>query len=372
MKNERRIRIIQYLAIFVLALLAMKYINELFGMQVDILFYSINIILLPFSIALFISYLLAPLMYLLEHKIKIKSRLLVVTIVFFIVTLALVAFGYFIGKIIYEQAVGFVDRDWDNIVQFVEDYLERNDTREKLYGWISQYVRFESASPMLINVFNIFRSITSIALITMLIPVFLFFLLHDRTRIFKGILTTIPKRYQGHIEELGKRANVVIEKYFNGRFISMFMMSIFYTVLFLILGFRERSVFFGFFLGFLDIIPYIGPFIGVLLPFLFSFTVSDELLFSEYSWIAVLGINAVGQFLQGNIIQPWIMGKEVDMHPLLVLVSFIFFGALFGITGVILAIPITGIIRTTHRYLREIGGIDAVLDGKVKKTESNS
>ncbi len=91
-------------------------------------------------------------------------------------------------------------------------------------------------------------------------------------------------------------------------------------------------------------------------------------MFLEYSWIAVIVINIVGQLLQGNLIQPWIMGKEVDMHPLLVLVSFIFFGALFGITGVILAIPITGIIRTTHRYLNEIGGIDAIFDEKTKKT----
>jgi len=368
MKNERRIKILQYLGIFVLALLALKYINDLFSTQVEVLFYSINIIVLPFSIALFISYLLSPLMNLLENRVKIKSRLVIVLIVFFIMILVISAFGYFVGKIIYEQAVVFIDRDWANIITFVEGYIEDNDTFAMFYDWVNQFITFDNASPILINIFNVFRSITSIVLITILVPVFLFFLLHDRNRIFKGILSTIPERFQDHVEELGKRANIVIEKYFNGRFISMFIMSIFYTILFLILGFRERSVFFGFMLGFLDIIPYVGPFVGTLLPFLFSFTVSDELMFLEYSWIAVIVINIVGQLLQGNLIQPWIMGKEVDMHPLLVLVSFIFFGALFGITGVILAIPITGIIRTTHRYLNEIGGIDAIFDGKTKKT----
>jgi len=368
MKNERRIKVLQYLGIFVLALLALKYINELFGTQVDVLFYSINIIVLPFSIALFISYLLSPLMSLLEKRVKIKNRMVIVLIVFAIMIVVLLAFGYFVGKLIYDQALIFIDRDWDNIISFIEGYMEDNDGFSTIYDWLSQYITFDNASPILINVFNIFRSLTSIVLITILVPVFLFFLLHDKNRIFKGILSTVPEKFQPHVEELGKRGNVVIEKYFNGRFISMFIMSIFYTILFLILGFKERSVFFGFMLGFLDIIPYVGPFIGTLLPFLFSFTVSDDLLFLEYSWIAVLAINGIGQLLQGNLIQPWIMGKEVDMHPLLVLVSFIFFGALFGITGVILAIPITGIIRTTHRYLKEIGGLDALLDGVPKKS----
>jgi putative permease len=368
MKNERRIKVLQYLGIFVLALLALKYINELFGTQVDVLFYSINIIVLPFSIALFISYLLSPLMSLLEKRVKIKNRMVIVLIVFAIMIVVLLAFGYFVGKLIYDQALIFIDRDWDNIISFIEGYVEDNDGFSTIYDWLSQYITFDNASPILINVFNIFRSLTSIVLITILVPVFLFFLLHDKKRIFKGILSTVPEKFQPHVEELGKRGNVVIEKYFNGRFISMFIMSIFYTILFLILGFKERSVFFGFMLGFLDIVPYVGPFIGTLLPFLFSFTVSDDLLFLEYSWIAVLAINGIGQLLQGNLIQPWIMGKEVDMHPLLVLVSFIFFGALFGITGVILAIPITGIIRTTHRYLKEIGGLDALLDGVPKKS----
>ncbi len=227
MKNERRIKILQYLGIFVLALLALKYINDLFSTQVEVLFYSINIIVLPFSIALFISYLLSPLMNLLENRVKIKSRLVIVLIVFFIMILVISAFGYFVGKIIYEQAVVFIDRDWANIITFVEGYIEDNDTFAMFYDWVNQFITFDNASPILINIFNVFRSITSIVLITILVPVFLFFLLHDRNRIFKGILSTIPERFQDHVEELGKRANIVIEKYFNGRFISMFIMSIF-------------------------------------------------------------------------------------------------------------------------------------------------
>ena len=81
------------------------------------------------------------------------------------------------------------------------------------------------------------------------------------------------------------------------------------------------------------------------LPILYSFTVQDTLLMGEWTFVGLIAVNIILQGIQGNILQPYIMGKEVNMHPLLVLTSFIFFGSLFGITGIILAIPITGIIN---------------------------
>ena len=77
-------------------------------------------------------------------------------------------------------------------------------------------------------------------------------------------------------------------------------------------------------------------------------------MFEEYTFIAIIVANFTGQFLQGNILQPIIMGREVNLHPLLVLSSFIFFGALLGMTGIILAIPITGIIKTSFEYFGEL------------------
>jgi putative permease len=73
------------------------------------------------------------------------------------------------------------------------------------------------------------------------------------------------------------------------------------------------------------------------------------------------------QAFQGNILQPYIMGREVNLHPLLVLTSFIFFGALFGITGIILAIPLTGIIKTSVQYFNELKEAEKPKSKAVKK-----
>jgi putative permease len=354
MTAEKRIRILQNLGILTLVLVSMFYLNELFHPQLVVFRTAVNAIVLPFGIALFLSYLVEPLMRLLERHIKVKNRLLNVIVVFAILMITILVFLYFVGSIIYEQAINFFENDWDNILAWVTDFIERNPSIQQAYESLRDYISFENATPLIFNVVNIARSIGSFVLVVVLIPVFLFFLLKEKETIFEGIVSVIPHKYQHDLRILGERANDVIQKYFNGRFLVMLIMSIAFTILFMIFGFNfQRSLFFGFTLGFLDIIPYIGSVIGIALPILYSFTIPEEMLFGEWTFVGLIAVNMVLQGLQANVLQPYIMGKEVNMHPLLVLTSFIFFGSLFGITGVILAIPITGIIKASAQYFRE-------------------
>ena len=351
-RTEKRVKALQNLGIIALLLVSIKYANDLFGTQIDTLFIAINAIVFPLGVALFISYLLAPIVKLLDKKIK--KRWISVVLVFILLLVIVALFILLVGTMIYDQAQVFVLYDWESILASIENFTENNSRFAEIYESISGYISVDSVSAVTINIFNLFKSFISILLSIVLVPVFLFFILNDKEKIFEGLLVVVPKKYKKDLRELGIRSNVVIEKYFNGRFTSMFIMSIFFTIIFFILGLRERSVFFGFTLGFLDIIPYIGGFIGMLLPLLYSFTVPGELMFGEWTFIAIIITNIVGQGLQGGIIQPWIMGREVSIHPLLVLSSFIFFGSLFGVTGIILAIPITGIIKVTFDYFIEL------------------
>lgn len=354
MTSEKRIKILHYLGMITLFLLALKFLNDLFGKELSLLFSAMNTIIFPLGVALFISYLLSPIVNFIDKKLKIPYRWLSISIVFVFMGLAFSLFVYLIGDLIYTQAVEFFSNDWENIQVYIEGLIADHTEYQTIYDNITEYLSFDNLSPFFFNVVDIVKGLTGLLVSVVLIPVFLFFLLHDKTKIFEGIISVIPKKNQYHIRELGKRADNVIEKYFNGKFIMMFIMSVVFTIIFYVLGFGVRSFFFGFFLGFLDIVPYVGGFVGMLFPILYSFTVSDQLMFEEYTFIAIIVFNFTGQFLQGNILQPIIMGREVNLHPLLVLSSFIFFGALFGMTGIILAIPITGIIKTSFEYFGEL------------------
>ena len=354
MKKEKRIRVLHILGIIALTLLSLKYLNDLFGHQITILLSAINTIIFPLGVALFISYLLSPIVEFFDKKLKVPYRWMSISIVFIIMGLAFSLFVYLIGDLIYSQAVEFFSNDWESISDYIDDLIQDNAELQTAFDKVKDYLSFDNLSPIFFNVVGILRGITGLVVSVVLIPVFLFFLLNDKTKIFEGIISVVPKKKQFHIRELGKRADNVIEKYFNGKFIMMFMMSVGFTILFYVLGFGIRSFFFGFFLGFLDIIPYVGGFIGMLFPILYSFTVIDTLMFEQYTFAVIIISNLIAQFVQGNLLQPIIMGREVNLHPLLVLSSFIFFGALFGMTGVILAIPITGIIKTSFEYFGEL------------------
>lgn len=355
MKDKKRLALLQNMGIITLIFVSLYYFTKLFGTQLDILLKAVNSILLPFGIALFISYLLAPIIKIIEKRFKIKQRWLTIVIVLILLMIVSGLFIMFIGVTVYQEAGRFIDTDWNNIVVNIENYVNNSETLSSLYDQVSSYLTFESASPVIFNVLNILQGAVGLVVSIVLVPVFLVFLLHDKTRIFNGIVGVLPKKYRVHVKELGKRADDVIEKYFNGRFLSMFIVSVMFTIVLLVFGFSvDKAIFFGFTLGFLDIIPYIGGFVGIMLPVLFSFTIVDQVLFGEFAFIGLIALNLVIQFLQGNVIQPYIMGKEVNLHPLLVLSSFIFFGALFGITGIILAIPITGTIKTSFEYYHEV------------------
>ncbi len=365
MKQFDRVKTLQNLGIIALTVISLYYLNLLFNRQISILFTAINSILLPFGIALFISYLVAPLMKLLETKAKIKHRWVAIVLVFLVLISFISLLFFMIGDIVITQANLFIQSDWEQILVSIEDFVSQNEFLKGPYESLMTSLNTAPQPADFLSVVNVFRGIISVIIVIVLVPVFLVFILHDREKIFIGILNVVPKKKRVHIEELGKRAHHIIEKYFNGRFLSMMILGILFTITLLIFGFSiDKAIFFGFTLGFLDIIPYVGGFIGISLPVLYSFTITDTVLFGQYAFTGIILVNFVLQFLQGNVIQPYIMGKEVNMHPLLVLCSFLFFGALFGVTGIILAIPLTGTIITTVDYYNEVKTKEEVQNGK--------
>ncbi len=351
--SERRIKTLINLGIVAAVLLIVLLIREFAGGLVAQFCTAFMAILLPFSIALFISYLIAPVFKLLERHLKFKFRLINTIIVFIGVGFLLVLFGRFAGTLIYTQGVAFIENDWPRVVSYFDDVFSEDSSLRALYAWLTEYVQIGEGEKITIDLISIFQSLTTIVITIVLVPVFLFFILNDKDRIYESLIGLVPKRYRDDAIELSTRANKVVTEYFNGRFITMFVMAIFFTLLLLVLGFRERAILFGFMLGFFDIVPYVGPFIAIILPVLWSLTETSQLPFGELSPYIILIAVVLGQMIQNNIAQPLIMGRETKIHPLLVLSAFIFFAYVFGIVGLILAIPITGMIKSTVNYYHE-------------------
>jgi len=91
----------------------------------------------------------------------------------------------------------------------------------------------------------------------------------------------------------------------------------------------------------LTIIPYVGIFIGALLPALFALLTKDSIWYT----VGVIGIFSFVQFLEGNFITPRITGSKVSINALAAIVALLIGGKILGIAGMILAVPITGVLK---------------------------
>ena len=194
-------------------------------------------------------------------------------------------------------------------------------------------------------------------------PVFLFFFLREGENIFSGFIKVIPKKwYKDDLEIIMKFANSSTEVYTRKININFFPFALFFSISFSILFISIGTlplmtaivygVLFGSILAMLDLVPYIGPTVGVVIPLLFLLMATGiNTTFAIFAAILIV-LNFFGQELQKIFIEPVIMSKEVDVHPLAVFTGLLFFGALFGFVGLILATPIVATIRSVYNYLR--------------------
>ncbi len=112
----------------------------------------------------------------------------------------------------------------------------------------------------------------------------------------------------------------------------------------------EHAIFFGVFASLLAVIPYIGIIIGSLPPLLYAFLLTDSLL----NPLLVIAVFSIVQFLEGNFITPRIVGSKVSINPFVALIALIIGGQLWGIAGMILFVPLIGILRVIFEEIEEL------------------
>ena len=183
-------------------------------------------------------------------------------------------------------------------------------------------------------------SIIEIIIYMLIVPILIFFLLFDKKDINAWFKKFFPEKL-----DLSKKAyaelDLKIGNYIRCKFIEIIIVWIASTVLFTILG-LNYSLILGFLCGISVIIPYVGA-IAVTIPILFvgyfQWGTSSEF------WYIVLA-HILIQVLDGNVVVPVLFSDAVNLHPLAILVSILFFGTIWGIWGVFFAIPLAVLVNT--------------------------
>lgn len=314
---------------------------------------GIGIILLPFIIGGFITYLLHPLVeFLHERGIKRGLSILVIYILFF----GGVGFG------LYKGIPAFIEQVKDlseNAPAFAEQYrglidklqLHTRTWPDGLQGKMNDGIdafekKLDSLLTLLVAI--LLRFVNS-ALVIMIIPFIAFYMLKDFHLIKRAVWYITPKQWRRQGTRFLKDVDVSLGRYIRGQLLVCLIIGGAAAILFWVFDLRYPLLL-GFIVGVTDVIPYFGPIIGAVPAIIIAATVSVKLVIITVVIILVL------QFLEGNILSPYIVGRSLHMHPLLIMLAITAGGEIAGILGLILAVPVlvvvkVGIIHAKNHFI---------------------
>jgi len=323
-------------------------------------------ILIPFALAIFLAYILYPLVSGLR-RLRIPYILAVILVVVFCLGLVL-ALGFLIsgeiGSFInavpqYQQTLrAQVDRALHAYTGLVDRLAAALPGEPDLVPSPSpgDVPRFISA--IIQNLFNSLITLMNILSNVFLVFFILIFLLAGARDFKKIVITAWGPENEGRAAAIVESINRDIGGYIIVRTLINLALGVVVTVVLLI--FRiDYAYIWGPLTGLLNFIPYIGAFIGLLGPFAVALLKFD----SYWTALALLGVLLLIQNLEGNIISPYVIGKKTRLNPLTVLMTLILWYFIWGPVGMILATPLTSCFKILCDHIEPLRPVGKLLGG---------
>lgn len=186
----------------------------------------------------------------------------------------------------------------------------------------------------------LFKGLNSIAVFIGLVPVYVFFILVYRSNFMQFLSSALDKNGKDESSSIGEAAVAMMRKYLVGLFTVILIVATLNSIGLFFIGINH-AILIGATTAFLIIIPYIGSIIGALIPTVIALITFDSI----YYPIAVLGLYIAVQFIEGYFLSPTIVGKSVDLNPLVILIGMLILGSLGGILALVVAVPLLAIIK---------------------------
>ena len=298
-------------------------------------------LLVPLFMGGFFAVLFTPLCNWLEKKKVPRTLACVISL---LINIAVVV--GFLSFII--TTVSNFTKDFDNVSDKLGNYAKQIDEWTYSNFGIDENLEEKASDDFLKTVLQENgANITGFALRTVgslsgsvLIPVFMFFFLLYRDHLTEVMIRIYrdkdPQLVRMRITSLRK----LLQNYIIGVVKVMGILAILNITAFTALGIKH-AIFFGLIAAFLNIIPYVGPLIGAMMPMIYSFLTKDSLFYP----LAVLASYQLIQLIEGNFLTPKIVGGNVNLNPFITFLGLLVGGAIWGIAGMVLIIPTLAILR---------------------------
>lgn len=306
-------------------------------------------IIVMFVLGMLLAYLLEPMVYHLENR-GLK-RLYSIIILYILIGILLYFVGYFLFGPIKAEIGALIDTVRGGklyaLTDSIKDFITRNfpfiqteqidaTLRDSLARIQNEVLGIMQRTLTYIQ--GVFSLITQI----FIIPLIAFFLLKDGPKLKREIISMIPNRFFEMSLHLSHKLDQQVGKYIRGQLLDTMILAILYSFSFYLMGIPYYIVL-GIISGIANIIPYVGPIFAILPPIIVLVVESTSVTLVPVLVLVFIII----QLIEVIFIQPTVIAKSVDIHPLILIFSVLAGGQLFGIVGMLFAVLLAGIVKVT-------------------------
>ncbi|PLS17129.1 AI-2E family transporter [Bacillus sp. M6-12] len=332
------------------------------GSLVDFIFTPIAVMVTtlfaPIVLAGVLYYLIRPLVNFLSKYIPRSLSILMIYLVIIGLAIALV---FVIGpplqkqvSSLVENTPGYVSKVRDLAVDLSEnEYVDRfqendnfsiADLTERLTNTVNKFLKTVGN-----NLLSFISTLTGILVLLVLIPFILFYMLKDGEKLPDRILNFVPAAHREEGRKVLGDMDKALSSYIQGQILVSLLVGILIYIGYLIIG-LDYSLVLAFISLLTNVIPFVGPFIGLIPALVVGF------LDSPMTGVWVIVVVLIVQQLEGNLISPQIMGRQLDVHPLTIILLLMVAGSLAGLLGLLLAVPTYAvskvIVLNTWRFIK--------------------
>jgi len=312
--------------------------------------WALGDVILPFVLGGAIAYLLDPVADRLE-KLGLTRVLSVAVItvigLFLFLILVLLVFPTLIQQSIAlaEAAPALIDSLQATLTERFPQLLDADSTIRLQLDALG--TKIQSQGGTVINgLLSSAMGLINIIVLLVVVPVVAFYLLLDWDNMVAKIDDMLPRDHAPIVRQLASQVDTTLASFIRGQGTVCLALGIYYAIALMIAGLNFGLVV-GVVAGLISFIPYIGALVGGALAIglaLFQF-------WGDWVSIGIIaGIFVVGQFLEGNILTPKLVGQSVGLHPVWLIFALSVFGSLFGFVGMLVAVPMAAMIGVFARY----------------------
>ncbi|MGZ9843443.1 AI-2E family transporter [Weissella confusa] len=351
-------------ALLILVVTQLSFILEPIGKFIGAVF-------VPLIVSGFFYYLLNPIVGLLQKihvgKFRLNRVASIAIVMVLLIALIVAAFMALVPALatqlgmLVDNAPGLIKTSQSWIAQLSEtDWVKDIGVNANLQDLQAQVQKYGETliSGTASSLSTLIGTITSVTITAVTVPVMTIYMLNDGQKLVPFLQKIFPGRNEGRVAEILGRLNKTIAQYISGQAIEMIFVGVATTIGYFIIG-QNYALLLGIFAGLTNLIPYVGPYIG-LVPAIFVAFTQDVW---QVVWVVVVVL--IVQQIDSNLIYPRIMGASLNIHPLTIIILLLAAGNIAGIAGMILAVPFYAVVRTVIVYAWQLWQIE-----KQQRTES--